>query len=72
MAIVAQTPEQINRFQAVVIKNALKLYRDTGMKANRAYTPANMRMMAEKLTGKKFKARDYTSMIDALQSMLEG
>lgn len=65
------TGEGIARFQIVVIKNAIKLYRNTGMKANRAYTPTNMRNAAERITGKKFKARDWDGMIDALQAKLE-
>jgi len=71
MTIIADTPQAVNRYQAVVIRSAIKLYRDTGMKANRAYTPKNMKLTAEKLTGKKFKARDYTGMIEALTELLE-
>lgn len=65
------TGEGITRFQIVVIKNAIKLYKNTGMKANRAYTPTNMKLTAEKLTGKKFKARDWDGMIAALEELLE-
>ena len=65
------TGDGISRFQIIVIKGAIKLYRDTGMKANRAYTPTNVKLMAEKLTGKKFKARDWDGMITALEALLE-
>lgn len=65
------TGEGITRFQIVVIKGAIKLYKNTGMKANRAYTPTNMRRTAENLTGKKFKARDWDGMIAALEALLE-
>jgi len=64
------TGEGINRFQAIVVKNAIKLYRDTGMKANSAYTPTNMKLTAEKITGKKFKARDWDAMISAIEEVL--
>lgn len=37
------TGEGVDRFQIIVIKNAIKLYKNTGMKANRDYTPTNMR-----------------------------
>lgn len=60
-----------NRYQAVALKHAIKLYRDTGMKANRAYTPKNMRATAEWITGEKFKPRDYTGMIAALEFCLD-
>jgi hypothetical protein len=53
-------------FQAVVIASALKMYANTGMMANRAYTPKNMMCSAAILTGKKFKARDYLGAADAL------
>jgi len=63
---------EVNRFVAVTLKSAIKLYKNTGMKANRAYTPTNMKRKAEELTGKKFKARDYDGMIAALEEMLNG
>jgi len=59
------------RYQAVVLKHALKLYRDTGMKANRLYTPKNMMAKAEKITGLKFKPRDYTGAIEALERWVD-
>jgi len=57
----------INQYQAVIIAGALKLYARTGIKANRAYTPKNMMLMATKITGRKFKARDYMGAHDALK-----
>lgn len=68
---VLDTLSQIDRFRIVVIKNAIKLYKNTGMKANRAYTPTNMRRAAEQITGKTFKARDWEGMIAALQEKLD-
>lgn len=70
MATVISTPEGINRFVIITLKQALKLYDKTGMKANRAYTPKNMRLKTEQLTGKKFAARDYKGMIAALEELL--
>ncbi len=49
------TGEGVNVFQAIVIKNAIKLYRATGMKANRAYTPTNMLATAGRIVGKNYK-----------------
>ena len=65
------TGEGVTRFQIIVVKNAIKLYKNTGMKANRAYTPTNMRLTAEKLTGRKFKARDWDGIIAGLEALLE-
>lgn len=55
-------------FQALVIAKALRLYSKTGIKANRMYTPTNMRLMAEKITGLRFASRDYISMATALEA----
>ena len=45
------TTEQINVFRAKVILSAMKLYLKTGMKANRLYTPTNMRNAVSEMTG---------------------
>ena len=58
-------------YQAIVIKGALKLYANTGIKANRDYTPKNMMAMVLKITGKKLKARDYMGGVAALEGWLE-
>jgi len=60
-----------SRYQAVVVKAALRLYAKTGMKANSAYTPKNMMAVATKITGKKFKARDYLGAADALEAWIQ-
>lgn len=69
-AIVADTPEKIDRFRAVTIRSAIKLYSKTGIKPNRAYTPTNMKNAAEQITGKKFKRGDWPAMIEALSDYL--
>lgn len=71
MTIIAQTPTEINRYQTLVVKQGLKACK-IGLRVNRAYTPKNLRAMTEKITGKKFKARDYDGMIAALEAVLEG
>lgn len=58
-------------YQALAIKAALRLYAKTGIKANRAYTPKNMIATASKITGRKFKARDYLGAADALQAWVD-
>lgn len=64
-------PAGVAAYQVIVLRSALKLYRDTGMRANRAYTPTAMMKLTRKLTGKKLKARDYTGAIDALTDLLK-
>lgn len=60
-------PKAMDAFQAIVIASGLKMYAKTGMKPNRMYTPKNMMAMAMKMTGQKFKARDYVQAADALE-----
>jgi len=67
MAMIVET----SRFQLLAIASGLEFYEKTGMKVNRAYTPKNMMFMAEKLTGQKFKARDYLGAAKALRAMLD-
>jgi hypothetical protein len=55
-------------YQALAIAKALELYAATGIKVNRAYTPKNMLAMAAKLTGQKYKARDYLQAAAALRA----
>lgn len=47
--------EQVSRVQFIVIRSAMRLYLNTGMKANRAFTPANMIAFAAQITGKRYK-----------------
>ena len=58
------------RLSAIAAKHGLKAIK-IGMRLNRAYTPANCRQVAENVSGKKFKARDYDGMIAALEAFLE-
>lgn len=55
-------------YRATVIESALRLYAKTGMRVNRAYTPAAMMRVAAEITGRKFKARDYLGAADALRA----
>lgn len=69
MTIIASTPSEISRYQMIVVKQGLKAIK-IGLRVNRAYTPKNLRAMTERITGKKFKARDYDGMIAALEEKL--
>jgi hypothetical protein len=53
--------------QMIAIKVGLRAYARHKIKVNRAYTPKAMMMMASKLTGKTFNARDYLGAADALE-----
>ena len=57
------------RLAAVAAKHGLKAIK-IGMRLNTAYTPKRCREVAEQFTGKKFKARDYDGMIDAINAKL--
>lgn len=63
-------PVDRNRVGAIAARAGLRAIK-TGMRLNSAYTPKNCRAMAEKLTGRKFKARDYDGMIAALTEYLD-
>lgn len=48
-------PDATKLFAAVALRLAIDLYVKTGMRANRAYTPTNMRAAATRITGKTYK-----------------
>ena len=49
------TPHSIEMYRMIVIRTALKLYINTGIKANRMYTPGNMVQAVAQKTGKAYK-----------------
>ena len=61
----------VNTFVAVTLRSGLKLYAKTGIKPNRAWTPTSMMREAGRITGRKFKARDYDGAVAALTEWLE-
>lgn len=63
--------EAVNVFAMAVIASSLRLYAETGMKPNRAYTPSAMMRAAEHHTGLKFKKRDYLGAADALSAKVQ-
>jgi len=54
-----------NRLAAIAAKHGLKAIM-RGFRLNTAYTPKRCREVAEAFTGKKFAARDYAGMIEAI------
>lgn len=57
-----------NIYQALVIRTALLTYHRYGIKVNTHYTPKAMMATAERIIGKKFKARDYEGAANALEA----
>jgi hypothetical protein len=49
------TAHSIEMYRMTVIRTALKLYMNTGMKANTMYTPSNMLAAISKKSGKQYK-----------------
>lgn len=67
MSIIEQPdPDVLSGIAARAGLRALK----QGYKLNRAYTPKNCRIVAQRITGKKFKSRDFDGMIAALDEVL--
>jgi hypothetical protein len=54
--------EQVRDAQALIVRRAIILWVQSGIKANRAYTPKNMAATAGSITGKR-----YTSSKKSLQ-----
>jgi hypothetical protein len=65
------TGNNIRKYQAMVIAQALEFYADTGMKVNKDYTPTKMLHMAGKITGVYFEARDYRGAAKRLRQWAE-
>lgn len=61
------TGSGIDAYQATVIASALTYFARTNVPINRAYTPKNMMASAERITGLKFKRRDYLGAAKALR-----
>lgn len=70
-AVTFTGPEQVGTYVMVVLKSAISLYMNTGMKANRAYTPTNMLRKAGEITGKKYKRGQLQMAYDDLAKKIE-
>lgn len=69
MQTFSELPYGVRMHQLLAIKVGLRAYAKHGLRVNRMYTPKRMMEMAAKLTGQKFKARDYAGAADALERM---
>ena len=70
-AIVFTGKEEVNSYVLVVLKNAIKLYVNTGMKANHSYTPTAMLAKAGEFTSKVYKRGQLQMALDDLQLMYD-
>lgn len=52
-------PDQVRVYQAIVLRQALRMYATTGMKPNRAWTPTAMLRLASSLTGRTYRRGQY-------------
>lgn len=71
MATVFDGTEGVNTFILIALKNAIKLYVQTGMKANRSYTPKNMLAKASEFTGKIYKRGQLAEAQKDLEELYE-
>jgi len=61
----------VSVFQCLTIASGLDMYRKFKMMPNRNYTPKAMMDAASRITGQKFKARDYEGAAIALRALAE-
>lgn len=66
------TGSDVNIFRAAAIASALRLYANTGMKVNRAYTPTAMLKAANEILGTAYKRGDYMAASLDLSAWVEG
>lgn len=72
-------PDATKLFAATMLRSAIDLYVETGVKVNRAYTPTAMLAAASRYTGKPYKrgprglaaaSADLTQWIEAMKAAL--
>lgn len=61
----------VDIYQALAVKRGLEFYAAHHMPINTRYTPNNMIHIAEKITGKRFKPRDYLGAAKGLNDWCE-
>ena len=59
-------------YQALVIRQVLKLYSKTGLKPNRDWTPTAMLNAAARITGNSYKRGQYQQAINDLDTIHTG
>jgi hypothetical protein len=64
-------PESINLYRMLVLRTALRMYANTGMRANRKLTPTVMLAIAGEVTGKKYRRGQHLMAADDLSALIE-
>jgi hypothetical protein len=61
-------PDGVRLFQVMAISRGLRLYAETGMKPNRAWTPSAMLKAATSYTGKHYRRGEFIKAADDLKT----
>lgn len=66
--------EQVNDLQAIVIRKAIQMWVNHGMRANRAYTPGNLAATAGRITGLKYTSskKSLAKAVTDIEAMYPG
>ena len=64
-------PESINLYRMLVLRTALRMYANTGVRANRKLTPTVMLAIAGEVTGKKYRRGQHLMAADDLSALIE-
>ena len=59
-----------NLYRALVIAKSLRLYANTGIKTNKAYTPTAMLRNATWITGNNYKRGEYMKAHDDIMELI--
>jgi hypothetical protein len=71
MSIVFEGKAGVDTYRAIALKHGLKLYLNTGMKPNRAWTPTNMLKAAGAITGHTYRRSQYAQAIADLEAWIQ-
>ena len=61
----------VDTYRAIAIRSGLKLFVQTGLKPNRAWTPTAMLKAAGEITGAKYRRGQYQHAIAGLTEWIE-
>jgi hypothetical protein len=66
------TGPDVNTFVLIALKAALRMYADTGMRPNRAWTATAMLRKASEFTGRTYKRGQHAIAAQDLQAIYDG
>lgn len=64
-------PKGVQTYQAIALRQGLKLYAACGIKPNRTWTPTNMLRAAGQITGKSYKRGEYLRAAEDLATWID-